>query len=602
MKIKDPLILLKDGKSSLRVLTAYLLKFPKYMTIVALTSFLTVLLSVGTSVIVYFISRQLMSPGGFSSLGQLSMFCGILLACYILYAFSSFTIYAIMVFVAEKVGYEIRKDLFSKIQDLKISYFDQNKSGDIMSKITNDVNNITILLSQNFAPIIGGMISILGILISMFCISPFLSLFVLAFILIIFIIIAFIGKKSQPLFQKQQEALGILNGEVEEYISGHNIIKLFGQSKTVENDFGKINEELSKNSLKAQTYSSCIIPLNGFLNNMTTIIAAVIGGILIVSGVGLGGVLGNSLRESISSLTLFIILLRQFTQPIAQIMRVSNLVQMCIASSKRTFSVFNEPSEHLAREVKEITNLKGSVNLKNVFFSYHKETLILNDVSISAKANEKIAIVGPTGSGKTTITNLLIKFYNCDQGEILFDDYDISEITKKSLRNNISAILQDTFIFDGTVLENLKIANFKATKKEIIEVCKLTSCDKFINKLPNKYNEVLHNNGENLSQGERQLLSIARAMLDPGKILIVDEATSNIDTKTEIEIQKALSLIMKNKTSFTIAHRLSTIINSDKIILLKDGVVLEVGTHKQLLAQNGYYSSMYNSQFRFLKN
>ena len=563
--------------------------------------------------------------------------------------------------LSQKIGYKIRQKLFRKIQKLPVKYFDQHSSGDLMSKFTNDVNNITNALSENLTILINGLFMIITMFITMFLISPYLSLITLALIPIMLIPIMLIVKKSKPSFAKNQKYIGELNGFAEEMIAGQSIITLYRQENNINKEFIKYNDKLNAESKKAQSITSAIFPIANFFINFSSIIITFFGIIFVVAGVdkGFNGIAlpdFNHLNDNspvnpaitaITTIATFSMVSRNFFQPIAQISNISNILLMALAGANRAFQVFDEKNEvtkneHLILNIDdnetdskisyELSDLfsKGhskniednshlnpedgdtlpnvpystvttndSVKVQNLNFSYVPNKQILFDVNIDVKPGQTIAIVGPTGSGKSTFINLLTKFYYIHDGDILIGNKEVSikEITKFSMRHNVSIVLQDTFLFNVSIKENIRYGNLNATDDEIINAAKTANAHNFIMQLPNGYDTILSDNGDSLSQGQRQLLAIARAVLSTSDILILDEATSSIDTKTELEVQSAMNRLTKNKTSFVIAHRLSTIEKADQILVLKDGKIIERGTHQELLDNKGFYYQLHNSQF-----
>ncbi|HEY5561201.1 MAG TPA: ABC transporter ATP-binding protein [Clostridiaceae bacterium] len=517
----------------------------------------------------------------------LSRICFVLGVIYLVSAAATFIQNRFMVSIAQTTSTAIRKDLFYNMQKLPLNYFDTHSSGDLMSRFTNDVDNINMTLSQSITQLFSGIINIVGMFIAMMLLSPLLTLIGMITILLLLIITKLIVKKTQPYFVKQQKELGNLNSYIEEMISGQKAVLLFSQEDKVKKEFSIINGRLTRSAIFAQALSGCMGPVSNFINNITYLILAVCGGYFIISGMNI----------TIGILFTFILYMRSFSRPINEILNIFNLIQSALAGAERVFEVMDESKEEDSKEAKTIETIKGEVSLSKVDFSYIQGIQILKNISIEAKRGQTIAIVGPTGSGKTTIINLLTKFYNIDSGEITFDGENINNIKKGSLRKSISIVLQDTFLFSESVSENIRYGRLTATDKEVQEAAELADAHHFIRQLPEGYNTILSDNGSNLSQGQRQLLAIARAILAQSSILILDEATSSVDTRTEIAIQKAMLNLMKGKTTFVIAHRLSTIRNSNQIIAIKDGEIIESGTHDELLKKQGFYSNLYNSQF-----
>ena len=525
------------------------------------------------------------------SIGDISglfKICIILVIMYIVSTISTFIQNKLMVNVAQSTSYKIRKDLYEKMQDLPISYYDTHSSGDLMSRLTNDIDNINTTLSQSLTQLISGIINVVGMLIAMLMLNPYLTLIGLVNTPITIFITRKLIAKTQPLFVKKQNTLGDLNGYIEEMISGQKAVLLFSQEEEVKEKFKVINKKLTDSSIMADAISGCMGPINNFINNLTYLILAVVGGVFILKGMNI----------TVGVIFTIILYMRNFNQPINQILNISNTLQSALAGAERVFEVMDEAKEEDKEYAEDLYDFDGEVILKDVDFSYNKDKKILNKINIHAKKGETIAIVGPTGSGKTTIINLLNKFYNIDGGSIRIDGKNIDNITMKSLRKSIAIVLQDTYLFTKSVKENLKYANLNATDEEIIKAAALSNAHHFIMQLEDGYDTILEDNGINLSQGQRQLLAITRAILSNSSILILDEATSSIDTRTEVAIQDAIIKLKENKTTFIIAHRLSTIRNADTIIAIKDGEIIEQGTHDELLEKEGFYANLYNSQFK----
>lgn len=533
--------------------------------------------------------------GQSNSLTNFMIFAAVLIIFYIINALFTYSLNFLVVTFSQKIGARMRLDLFSKIQSLSVQYFDTTESGDIMSVLTNDVYNIVLFLSQNFGQLIIGFVSLIGMLLIMFLISPYLSLISLGLFPIMIFVIFLISKKSQKTFTLQQKSLGKINGYLEEMISGQNVVNLFNQEKKVINDFANLNNKLNEYGEKAQSVSGTILPWNIFMSNIIILTSITLGVYFSTANIGFGseifGVAGPGL------VTAFLLALRNFNQPITQMMGMIASFQSAVAGTSRVENIFSLNGEINQNEVIDVKNLTGKIEIKSLNFSYIEGKQILKNVSLSSKPGETIAIIGPTGSGKSTIINLLTKFYDIKDGEIFLDGYDIRKISKQSIRNEVSIVLQDTYLFSGTIKENIRYAKKDATDLEIVNAAKTADCHNFIMQLESGYDFMLSENAQELSQGQKQLIAIARALISPSNILILDEATSNIDTKTELIVQKAMFELIKNKTSFVIAHRLSTIKKANKIIVLNDGEVIEVGNHKELINKKGFYYKMYNSQF-----
>jgi ATP-binding cassette subfamily B protein len=517
----------------------------------------------------------------------LAFICLVLLGMYSVNVVSTWAQNALMVAVAQKTSADIRRDLFVNIQRLPLGYFDTHASGDLMSRLTNDVDNVNTMLAQGVVQLFAGIIMISGMLVAMLILSPLLTLIAVATTPLMFLTTKIIVKATQSWFMSQQRELGQLNGFIEEMISGQKTVSLFSREKSVEEDFGKINRRYVESSIKAQGYSGVMGPLNNCINNLTYLVISVFGGILILKGSAM----------TVGIVFTFILYMRNFTRPINDILNLFNTIQSALAGGERVFEVIDAEKERDADGARDIADIAGYVNMEQVRFSYIAGKEVLKGMDIVARQGETVAIVGPTGAGKTTIINLLTKFYDFDGGRILIDGRDIREISARSLRRTISIVLQDPFLFSGTVRENIRYGRLAASDTDVEKAAGQARAHDFIMQLPNGYDTVLSDNGSNLSQGQRQLLSIARAIIAKSSILILDEATSSIDTRTEILIQEALLELMKGKTCFVIAHRLSTIRNANSIVVINDGRAVESGTHDGLIAKNGFYANLYNSQF-----
>jgi ATP-binding cassette, subfamily B, multidrug efflux pump len=513
--------------------------------------------------------------------------CGIMFGMYLVNVFATYVQNALAVHIAQNTSSRIREDLFAKTQTLPLPYFDGHPSGDIMSRLTNDVDNINVLFSQGIVQLFSGIIMITGTFIAMAMLSLPLTIIAIALLPLMFLSTKLIVKATQPYFTAQQKELGRLNAFTEEMISGQKTVTLFSRQESVEKDFGSINRRYVDASIKAQGYSGSMGPLNNAINNLGYLIVCAVGAILVIKGLG----------PTVGTVFSFILYMRTFTRPINEIMNLFNTVQSALAGGERVFELMDEKPETDRDGARDIGPVSGDVRLENVVFSYRPEKPVLKGVSISARPGQTIAIVGPTGAGKTTIINLLTRFYDFESGSIKIDGTDIREITAKSLRKKISIVLQDPYLFSESVRDNIRYGKLDATDEETETAAKQARAHDFIERLERGYDTVLADNGSNLSQGQRQLLSIARAIIADSSILILDEATSSIDTRTELLIQDALLTLMKGKTSFVIAHRLSTIRKADSIIVISGGVVAEQGTHDELIAKNGYYAELYNGQF-----
>lgn len=494
----------------------------------------------------------------------------------------------IMVGISQSTVSRIRKDAFEKIQRLPVNYFDTKPRGDLMSRFTNDVENISNTLNQSVIQMFSGFIMLVGTLGMMLYLSPLLTAMVLAVVPVMILATLKIARRTRKLFSKQQKNLGNLNGFAEETISGQKVVKVFCRERENIKRFKRMNRDLRNVSVKAQIYSGVIFPLMNAINNIGFAIVAGAGGYLALRDIITIGVIASFISYS-----------RQFARPINELAYQFNMIQTALAGAERIFEIMDEkPEPKDDADSKVLSKVSGDVALKNVDFSYKKGTPVLKDVTLNVKSGQTIAIVGPTGAGKTTIVNLMTRFYDVDSGDILIDGENIRNIERKSLRSTIGIVLQDTYLFSESVRENIRYGKLDATDEEIINASKLANAHHFIKRLPDGYDTVLQGEGANLSQGQRQLLSIARVILANPSILILDEATSSVDTRTELHIQKAMLNLMKGRTSFVIAHRLSTIRDADKIVVLNDGRIIEEGNHDELIAKKDFYYNLYNSQFR----
>ena len=575
---------LRDPKGSIKRILKYLSDKKIILVMVFIFCVITTLVSIlGTKLNGEIVDKYILTG---DMLGLVKI-CIVLAFMYLVSSTTTFIQNRAMIKISQKTSAKIRMDLFESIQKLPINYFDTHQSGDLMSRLTNDVDNINMTLSQSVTSLFSGIINIVGMLIAMIILNPLLTIVGLITTPIMFIITRSLVKIAQPFFVKQQKELGKLNGYVEEIVSGQKAVLLFSEEEYATKEFSKINRRLTRASIKAQIASGFMGPINNFINNLTYLIIAVAGGILVLKG-----------SISIGVVFTFVLYMRNFTRPINEILNIFNTIQSALAGAERVFEVMDAKPESDSEDAKDVSILKGRIVIKNIDFSYDTDKKILKNASIDVKEGQTVAIVGPTGAGKTTIINLLTKFYDIDSGEILIDGENIDNITRKSLRKNIAVVLQDTFLFSETVMENIRYGRLDATDEEVIKAAKLANIHHFIKQMPKGYDTLLSDGGSSLSQGQRQLLAIARAILSNSSILILDEATSSIDTRTEVEIQKAMLNLMEGRTTFVIAHRLSTIKNADQILVLNDGEIIERGTHEILLNRNGFYANLYNSQFK----
>lgn len=514
----------------------------------------------------------------------------ILLTLIILYALSalfSFIQGYIMTGISQKFTYKLRKEMSEKINRMPMSYFDRRTHGEVLSIITNDVDTLNQSLNQSMTQIITSISTIIGIFFMMLSINVIMTFTVLLVVPISLLLISLIVKRSQRYFKLQQEYLGHVNGKVEEIYSGQNIVKLFNAEEKEIKKFNEDNEVLYKSAWRSQFLSGLMQPVMLFVGNLSYVAVAILGGYLTIKG-----------RITVGDIQSFIQYSRNFTQPISQIAQVSNLLQSIAACSERIFEFLDEDEEEqIVSNPRSIENIKGNVTFENIEFGYIPNKIILKGFTAKINKGEKVAIVGPTGAGKSTIIKLLMRFYDVNDGAILIDGINIKDFNRRELRKLFSMVLQDTWLFNGSIKENIRYGRLDASDEEVIKAAKSAEIDDYIESLEDKYDMVLNEEGTNISQGQKQLLTIARAILADAKILILDEATSSVDTRTELKIQNAMDNLMRGRTSFVIAHRLSTIKNADCILVVKDGNIIEQGNHEELMAANGFYTNLYNSQF-----
>jgi len=507
-----------------------------------------------------------------------------------LYIISSIFIYIqqyVMAGVAQRTMYRLRREVDEKISRLPLKYFDSRTHGETMSRAVNDMDNLSTTLQQSITQLITSVVTLLGVIVLMLTISPLLSLIVVLTLPLSLFVTVGIAKRSQNYFRRQQRALGELNGHVEEMYTGHKIVKAFGREGQSVAEFNERNEKLYNAGWRAQFVSGIIMPLMRFIGNIGYVFVAVVGGIMVTRG-----------AIAIGDVQAFIQYAQQFTQPIIQLANFANVIQSAMASAERIFELLDEQEEvPEAADAKVIEHPDGEVKFEHVKFGYSPDNILMEDMNIDVQPGQMIAIVGPTGAGKTTLVNLLMRFYDVNSGRILVDGVEIREIKRGALRRTFGMVLQDTWLFNGTIHDNIAYGREGATEEEIIRAAKAANANHFIRTLPGGYNTVLNEDATNISQGQRQLLTIARAFLANPEILILDEATSSVDTRTEMQIQKAMAGLMKGRTSFVIAHRLSTIRDADLILVMNHGTIVEKGTHEELLAKNGFYADLYNSQF-----
>ena len=516
----------------------------------------------------------------------------ILLILVVLYAASSLFSYImswIISGVSQDAAFSLRKDISEKMNRLPLSYFDKHSSGDILSRVTNDIDTIAQSLNQSLSTLISNVVTLVGIFIMMLTISWQMTLIAVVVLPVSMTMISLVMKHSQKYFIQQQNSLGDVNGHIEEMYGGHQVVKAFnGEEKSVE-QFEKYNESLYTSAWKSQFFGSLMMPISNFVGNIGYV------GVCII-----GGILAGSKTITIGDIQAFIQYVRQFNQPISQIAQAANLLQSTGAAAERVFEFLEEEElteDSATLSTEEVQNMKGAVTFADVHFGYNPDKIIINDFSLHVHAGQKVAIVGPTGAGKTTIIKLLMRFYELNGGSIMIDGEDITKMKRSDLRSLFGMVLQDTWLFNGTIMDNLKYGRLNATDEEVKKACASAHVDHFIHTLSDGYNTMINEESSNISAGQKQLLTIARAFLKDPKILILDEATSSVDTRTEVLIQQGMDELMKNRTSFVIAHRLSTIRDADTIIVMRDGDIVEIGNHEGLLKENGFYATLYRSQF-----
>ena len=518
----------------------------------------------------------------------------ILVGLYLVSALFSYIQGFITSTISQRVAYDLRTSISKKMDRMPLSYFDRHTSGDILSRVTNDIDTIAQSLNQSMSQVITSSVTVVGIFIMMLSISPQMTIIAVCVLPVSMLLISIVMKRSQKYFAKQQQALGDVNGHIEEMYGGHNVVKAFNGEEASVKQFDEYNDSLYESAWKSQFFSGLMQPITNFVGNVGYVAVCLLGGVLAGGG-----------NISIGDIQAFIQYVRQFNQPISQLAQTMNMLQSTAAAAERVFEFLDE--EELEKETPKITKdelekIKGSVTFADVNFGYLKDQTIINDFSLHVHSGQTVAIVGPTGAGKTTIVKLLMRFYELNGGTIFIDGKDIRDFARKDLRSLFGMVLQDTWLFNGTIKENLMYSKLDASDQEVQEACKVAYVDHFVQTLEDGYDTVINEESSNISQGQKQLLTIARAFLKDPKILILDEATSSVDTRTEVLIQKGMERLMEGRTSFVIAHRLSTIRDADTIIVMKDGDIVELGNHESLLEKDGFYASLYRSQFEGLDN
>ena len=584
----------KDFKGTIKKLIRYMSAFKFHMLFVAIFAICGTIFNIAGPKILGKATTEIfnglvskVSGGAGIDFGKVGQILLLTLGLYVISALCTFIQGIIMTGVSQKTTYRLRKEISEKINRMPMNYFDTKPVGEVLSRVTNDVDTLGQSLNQSATQMITSVTTLIGVLIMMLSISPLMTLIAILILPVSLILISFVMSHSQKYFRGQQEYLGNVNGQVEEIYSGHNIIKAFNKEEDVIKTFNETNGKLYDSAWKSQFFSGMMMPVMQFIGNLGYVGVAILGGFLAIRNV-----------IEVGDIQSFIQYVRNFTQPIQQVAQVTNMLQLTAAASERVFEFLEEDEEvQTVEDPVSTEGLKGRVEFDHVHFGYNPDKIIINDFSANVEEGQKIAIVGPTGAGKTTMIKLLMRFYDVNSGAIKIDGHDIRDFNRNDLRKMFGMVLQDTWLFHGTIMENLRYGRLDATDEEVIQAAKAAHVHRFVQTLPGGYNMELNEEASNVSQGQKQLLTIARAILADPKILILDEATSSVDTRTEVLIQKAMDSLMKGRTSFIIAHRLSTIRDADLILVMKDGDIIEQGPHEDLLARNGFYADLYNSQF-----
>nr|WP_242861048.1 ABC transporter ATP-binding protein [Clostridium scatologenes] len=583
-----PVVKPKNFKETISRLWKYFGSERKFLTLIFIFIIIDAALSLAVPYIIGKSVDAMSEINGKVNFAVLKIMTITLITAYIGDAIITFIQGWIMAGVSQRIVMSLRSHLYKKLQKLPISFFDVHTHGEVMSRLSNDIDNVSSTISQSTVQLMSGIINIIGSLFMMVILSPILTLASMITVPMVLVLTRIIAKNTAPLFKDQQIELGKLNGYIEETISGIEVVKAFNHEDKVIEQFEKTNSKLCKVGIKAQILSGFIMPLMNVINNIGFAVVAGVGGVLAVKNLITVGIIASFLSYS-----------RQFSRPLNDLANIFNTLQSAVAGAERVFEILDEEEE--ASDIVEasvLKNVDGNVRFENVNFGYSDNVSVLKNISFDASKGSTTAIVGPTGAGKTTIINLLTRFYDITSGRILIDGIDIREYTRDSLRKCFGIVLQDTYLFSGTIKENIKYGNMDATFEEVKEAAAMANADVFINRLPKDYDTFLQDSGENLSQGQRQLIAIARAILANPSILILDEATSSVDTRTEMNIQEAMLKLMKGRTSFIIAHRLSTIRNADNIMVIDGGEIVEKGNHEELIKNKGIYHNMYFNQFK----
>lgn len=584
----------KDFKGTLKKLFGYMKNYKIPLIIVVIFAILSTIFSIVGPKILGDATTELfnglvskISGGAGINFEKIASILTFLIIIYIISALFSYIQGFIMTYITQKTTYRMRKEISEKINKLPMSYFDKKSHGEVLSIITNDVDTVSQSLNQGATQLITSIVTIIGILVMMLSINVTLTVISFLILPISLLVVMAVVKKSQKYFRRNQDYLGHVNGKVEEMYGGHNVIKAFNAEEKMLSEFESDNKVLYNSAWKSQFLSGLMHPIMNFMSNLSYVLVAIIGGYLAIQG-----------KITVGNIQSFIQYNKNFTMPITQLAQISNVIQTLIAASERIFEFLNEEEETVpTKTIESAKNIKGNVVFNHVKFGYNKDDIIIKDFNAKVKAGQKIAIVGPTGAGKSTMVKLLMRFYQVNSGEILIDNKNINNFKREDLRHIFGMVLQDTWLFSGTIMENIRYGRLNATDDEVIEAAKAAKVHHYIQTQPESYNMVLNEETNNISEGQKQLLTIARAILADPKVLILDEATSNVDTRTEVQIQEAMDKLMENRTSFIIAHRLSTIKNADLILVMDKGDIIEQGTHDELLKKNGFYAKLYNSQF-----
>ena len=584
----------KDFKGTIGKLFRYIGKYKAAVVVVAIFAIGSTVFNVvcpkvlgkATTALSEGIMNKITGNGGidFTYIGKILLFC---LGLYVLSVAFSFVQGFIMTGITQKVCYRMRREVSEKINRMPMSYFESRTYGEVLSRITNDIDTMGNGLNQSITQLITSVSTVIGVIVMMLTISPLMTLISVLILPISIMLMMFVIKKSQRFFNQQQEYVGHINGQVEEVYGGHNVIKAFNKENDVRREFHETNETLYKSAWKSQFFSGLMQPIMMFVGNLGYVAVAISGAALAIRG-----------TIQIGDIQAFIQYVKNLTQPVQQVAQVTNMMQQMAAAAERVFELLEEKEEEQIVENPVSTEgIKGEVTFEHVKFGYNPDQIIIKDFSAHVKPGQQVAIVGPTGAGKTTMVKLLMRFYDVNGGAILLDGHNIKDFNRRELRDVFGMVLQDTWLFKGTIMENIRYGRLDATDEEVIAAAKAAHAHRFISTLPGGYNMELNEEITNISQGQKQLLTIARAILADNPVLILDEATSSVDTRTEHRIQRAMDNLMKGRTSFVIAHRLSTIKNADIILVMKDGDIIEQGNHDELMAQNGFYADLYNSQW-----